>query len=245
MATGDSEGPALKPFRHWGWAWPAAVIGIAVVRAVSFTSLPPAEGPSTPAVTSDAAPAAAPLAVPPPASGPTNIPTDANVEWSVDSPNDTSRIVDRPTPAQTLLTYPAHALMMATSGAARIRCQVSGLGRLTGCVVLNEYPQDAGFGQAAIAAGADFRIKPNAGPAGTGVSAPFEVSFQYQPTPSSPSAAPEPQGVDQTASMAPVPKRRALSMVCLPLLFALAVFGAMAWADLPLKRRKRGADHAA
>ena len=58
------------------------------------------------------------------------------------------------------MVWPAAAYRARVQGSAEINCVVSLKGRLEHCVVLSEDPKGWGFGEAAIASAASFRMKP-------------------------------------------------------------------------------------
>lgn len=70
--------------------------------------------------------------------------------------------------------YPAHAERHDINGRARIKCRVAPDGRLANCQVLSEAPRGEGFGAAAIALSAKFRMLPPDGSVG---SAPPEITI--------------------------------------------------------------------
>jgi len=65
-----------------------------------------------------------------------------------------------PTGADLGSAYPPAALSARLAGAAEIACVTTAEGFLTGCQVTAESPAGAGFGAAALALAAKFRMKP-------------------------------------------------------------------------------------
>lgn len=63
----------------------------------------------------------------------------------------------KPSPDEFSNFYPAGA---NSTGVASISCSVTDVGRLTNCVVLNEFPEHKGFGQAALRIASLFKMKP-------------------------------------------------------------------------------------
>lgn len=63
--------------------------------------------------------------------------------------------------------YPARAERQHINGRATLKCQIGLDGRLVQCKVLSESPRDEGFGAAAIALSAKFRLLPPEGLAGS------------------------------------------------------------------------------
>ncbi len=70
--------------------------------------------------------------------------------------------------------YPPRAARQDINGRARIKCLIAADGRLADCRVLSEAPQGEGFGAAAIALSAKFRLLPPDGLVG---SAPPEITI--------------------------------------------------------------------
>lgn len=67
---------------------------------------------------------------------------------------------DRPTAQQGSRVYPEAAMKAGQGGRASIRCTVTSDGRLDACVVVSETPTGLGFGEAALALAANWRMKP-------------------------------------------------------------------------------------
>jgi protein TonB len=68
--------------------------------------------------------------------------------------------LSQPTPAELARFYPPGALQDGVSGSARLQCQVSASGTLSGCEALDETPPGAGFAKAALRLSAFFRMSP-------------------------------------------------------------------------------------
>lgn len=66
----------------------------------------------------------------------------------------------KPTGRDVALVYPAEAKRQNRSGRARIRCQVVQEGRLDGCELVSEDPENAGFGAAALKLAPKFQMTP-------------------------------------------------------------------------------------
>lgn len=109
-----------------------------------------------------AAPAAAPVvsqaATPParkllaafaPPAAPAHAPVITRPDW-----------VEKPIAADVVEFYPKGALATHTEGRATMRCGVAATGELVRCQVLSEDPAGQGFGDAALAMAARFRMKP-------------------------------------------------------------------------------------
>ncbi|WP_293380388.1 TonB family protein [Phenylobacterium sp.] len=67
---------------------------------------------------------------------------------------------EKPTGRDLALSYPRAALAANIDGRASIRCEVSNAGGLIKCRVTTEYPTGQGFGDAALAMSAKFKMKP-------------------------------------------------------------------------------------
>jgi hypothetical protein len=229
MAAGDGVGAAtLKPFRHWGWAWPAAIVAITVLRFVAFTSTPAPDPSPTPMDAPPTTPAPAVVAVQPP------------------------RIVRGPTRAEFAHVYPAIARGVAAT--VRLRCAViTPDGLVNDCLMVDETPARQGFGEAAQGTLRYIRMKPATASGDPSANGPFVLHIHFAP-PSANSAATgsvevtpiepvsgsvtepqppsQPQSEPQPQPQPERPKRRVLGLLWLLLPFAAAVIGAMAWADL-------------
>lgn len=66
----------------------------------------------------------------------------------------------RPTAEHLAHHYPDKAQREGVEGSATVECGVTGVGSMTGCRVLNEDPAGYGFGEAALAMSAYFRLGP-------------------------------------------------------------------------------------
>ena len=66
----------------------------------------------------------------------------------------------KPTPEDLLAVWPKAALRTGKGGKATLSCVVTAHGDLTSCKVLNEKPEGAGFGGAALALTSQFHMKP-------------------------------------------------------------------------------------
>ena len=118
-----------------------------VSRVLTTLHNPAPETLSRPVVAPVAAPAPAPKTVAVPVAPPTLQPdVISNTSWA--------RI---PMP----LSYPAAAIEQGlTVGQADLSCSVERDGRVSGCTVISETPEGAGFGTAALQAAADARLSP-------------------------------------------------------------------------------------
>ena len=79
--------------------------------------------------------------------------------------------VRRPSGDDFFKVYPRAAAAKDLSGRASISCQVVSAGTLADCVVIEEYPPDVGFGQAALRLASLFKMRPttrNGQPVGGG-----------------------------------------------------------------------------
>ena len=83
------------------------------------------------------------------AATPAQKPTIAAPEWS-----------SRPTGADLARLYPAQARAQRLGGMAVIQCDVTAAGALSGCAVVSETPQGAGFGAATLQMASLFQMKP-------------------------------------------------------------------------------------
>lgn len=70
--------------------------------------------------------------------------------------------VSRPSPDDMARFYPPRAVEDEVTGDTRIRCTVTTYGTLTECEVVSETPADQGFGEAALRASRQFRMRPRA-----------------------------------------------------------------------------------
>jgi protein TonB len=68
--------------------------------------------------------------------------------------------IQRPTAEEVARFYPERALEREAEGMAVIRCTVTPVGRVTGCAVVGETPENAGFGEAALKLARFFRMSP-------------------------------------------------------------------------------------
>jgi periplasmic protein TonB len=66
----------------------------------------------------------------------------------------------RPNGEELARYYPDRALRLGIVGSATIRCDVTAVGAVTGCRVVGETPDDAGFGPAALKLSRFFRMSP-------------------------------------------------------------------------------------
>jgi len=88
--------------------------------------------------------------------------------------------LDKPTGDELARVYPRAALGHRVTGSAMLHCIVSTEGYLSDCTIVNETPQDAGFGNAALEATGFMRMKPattNGVPVESDVAVP--VNFQF------------------------------------------------------------------
>lgn len=65
-----------------------------------------------------------------------------------------------PSPAEKIAVYPRAALAKRIAGQASIACVLDANGYLRACQVVEESPQGAGFGQAALSLAPAFRMTP-------------------------------------------------------------------------------------
>jgi len=122
-------------------------------KAISTATIPPLPiPPVAERVESIAPPVIAPTALPEPAPLPAAVPAPpviTNPDW-----------LQRPSSAEIARYYPDRAARLGVEGRAVIACQVSAEGRLGGCAVANETPDDQGFGDAALKMSRLFKLKP-------------------------------------------------------------------------------------
>ena len=97
--------------------------------------------------------------------------------WPALTPSVTATTPARTTdPAQ---YYPARAAHMGIEGDAKIHCIINTQGRLIGCVVLSESPQNYGFGAASLAVAEHlFQADPPAADSAT--DKPFETIVKWR-----------------------------------------------------------------
>lgn len=92
--------------------------------------------------------------------------------------------VRRPTAEQLLAAYPDRALEREISGRAVLSCGVRADGAMTGCSVLSETPDSAGFGRAALSLSRHFRLSPRTvdGAIVEGARVSIPISFTLPPS---------------------------------------------------------------
>jgi len=91
---------------------------------------------------------------------------------------------EQPDPGAVARHYPERALRLEKEGRATIGCRIDRTGKLSDCRALEEFPEGLGFGDAAVAMSAEFRMRP-----GTLDGEPVEgliripISFKLPPDP--------------------------------------------------------------
>lgn len=97
--------------------------------------------------------------------------------------------------------YPALASALGIHGLATISCSVDKMGRLVDCTAMDDLPKDLGFGAAAIAMSASFRMKPqtlNGEPVdGGSVRIPIRFTLPPEDTGSEPPPPQSPEAMKQ------------------------------------------------
>jgi protein TonB len=86
-----------------------------------------------------------------------------------------------PTQAEKLAVYPRAALARRIAGQAAIDCVLDADGYLRGCRVSQESPSGLGFGEAALALAADFRMSPLTPAGATVEGARVSVPISFAP----------------------------------------------------------------
>lgn len=122
-------------------------------KLVAVPTIPPLPIPPAPERVETPAP---PLIAPPALLRPTPVPPVAAAPPVITNPD----WLQRPSAAEIARYYPDRAARLGVEGRALIACQVSAEGRLQGCAVADETPDDQGFGDAALKMSRHFRLKP-------------------------------------------------------------------------------------
>jgi TonB family protein len=117
-------------------------------------------------------------------------PANTNADW-----------IQHPTPEQTMWVYPPRAADQGINGNAILVCTVNTAGLAVNCQVVEETPQNYGFGDAAIALSREFRFRPatrGGQPAPSQVRVP--IVFAVPPEPSATPEGPPPEAARMAAA---------------------------------------------